>query len=254
MSRHSHRFKQLRRCFVTWLSILGFLFPLSNAYASTDQPSLTAAVASNFFGVFKSLSVYYENTFKQTVRIQQGASGLLYAQIHHGLATDFYFSADAKRPLEYINKHPHDYCKYWVYARGQLALVGATATQGRSALQQSARLALANPKLAPYGKVAQDWLNKQDFTGTRIYANNAAGALHFAHSKSTDLAISALALAKTQSLPYWVIPLDEYPPIEQGAVWLKRKGHCSTAAKQFWRFLQSAEALNIIEQQGYLKP
>src|SRR5690606_31179014 len=94
-----------------------------------------------------------------------GSTGQLYAQISHGAPFDVFLSADDSSPQKLIASGDAANDSYFIYARGRLALWSATAgyVDSEGAILNTTaftRLAIANPKTAPYGQAAMDALTK----------------------------------------------------------------------------------------------
>jgi molybdate transport system substrate-binding protein len=112
---------------------------------------------------------------------------------------------------------------------------------------QLKRLAIANPDRAPYGRAAVAALTSlklYDALKPRLVtAENIAQAAQFADSGNADAGLISLTSALTARMAsggnYFVIPRDLYPPIEQGAV-IVRKSTQRVAAQKLLDYLLSA--------------
>ncbi|MDF2177019.1 molybdate ABC transporter substrate-binding protein [Aliiglaciecola sp. CAU 1673] len=123
---------------------------------------LQVAVASNFKNTLSELVVLFEQCHGQKVVLSSGASGKQYAQIRQGASFDAFFAADSERPkLLELNGHVVTNSRF-TYALGRLALwtkKPELMPLGYQSLEAGyQRLAIANPKLAPYGQAAQQAL------------------------------------------------------------------------------------------------
>jgi len=119
------------------------------------------------------------------------------------------------------------------------------------------RLAIANPRTAPYGVAAQQTLEQlglwQELQSRLVRGENIAQTLHYIDSGNAQLGIVALSLVKPlqeRTGCIWEIPENLYQPIEQQAVLLQGSSNI-TAAQQFLLFLRSSRAIELIRSRGY---
>jgi molybdate transport system substrate-binding protein len=151
----------------------------------------------------------------------------------------------------------------FTYATGQLVLWSATPglidDQGLILQRDSAsKLALANPKVAPYGMAAVEVLRKLNLDKqTRhrwVQGENIAQTYQFIATGNAELGFVALSQLKDKNHQvqgsFWIIPQNLYSPIRQDAVILTR-GENNEAIKQLMQFMQSNKALTIIQAYGY---
>ncbi|MCB1614598.1 MAG: molybdate ABC transporter substrate-binding protein, partial [Pseudomonadales bacterium] len=235
--------------------------------------SLNIAVAANFRLPATALVKAFETTtgMKGAI-ITSSSSGKLYAQILQGAPYDIFLSADQEKPALLENRQLTVPGSRFTYAIGKLALwssrpdivddKGEVLHRG-----QYTSIAIANPRLAPYGKAAQSILNNPAFAppaGTRIIlGENISQVYHFSSSGNADLGFIAASQlyngftgegtatgSKSTKGSFWLIPINLYPPIKQDAVLLARASQ-SAAAKAFLAFLKSSRAKSIIESFGY---
>jgi molybdate transport system substrate-binding protein len=218
----------------------------------------TVAVAANFSHTLTVLATQFEQHSSHQLRISSGATGTLYAQIRQGAPFDIFLAADTLRPEQLVAQgyaqpqHARD------YARGQLVLAGQQLNSPNlnQALQaRTGKLAIANPKLAPYGAAAVQVLQQLAQwplpQGQLVMGNNINQTTQFVVSGNAQLGLLALSQAKHQQLPYLIIPVERYTPLLQRALLLKR-GETNPAATAFFDFLASDEARRIIAEHGYL--
>jgi len=223
---------------------------------------LRFAVAANFRDTFETLAAtYLERTGTRTVA-SFGASGALYTQIVSGAPFDAFLSADVERPARLVSEGWAPAESRFTYALGQLVLW----TPGHDApdeawLRGESRIAIANPELAPYGRAAQQLLERSslwDTASTRLVVGGSIGqAMTFVASGGVPGGLVAHAQVNTLDPPappehVWIVPATLYDPIEQQAVTLKR-GNLPSAGT-FLDFLRSEEGRAIIEHSGYGLP
>ena len=232
-----------------------------SAGASADQ--LRIAVASNFKLAMNSLVDRFEQQTDHDVVVSYGSSGKLYAQIQNGAPFDIFFSADSERPQKLVSDGRGSGDSLMTYALGQLVLwsPNKVGEQDLSKVLQGedvAHIAIANPKLAPYGRAAQQvlehfqlWFSLQD---KLVRGENINQTFLFVRSTNAELAFVALAQVKNLTLEnrgtVWQIPKDTYQPIEQQALILNR----TDASDAFWQFLQTSESRQMILDLGYRLP
>ena len=239
---------------------------------------ITVAVASNFLTTMKQLVYAYQKDTGRIVLLSGGSTGKHYAQILHGAPFDMFFAADAIRPKLLEEKHIGVKGSRFTYAEGSLVIwspeIPKSKTPDTTLLDQKAlaallasrrvkTLAMANPKLAPYGRAAQDVINVLSPEGLVssenrkirvIRGENISQTFQFVMSGTVDLAF----LAHSQVLDrnkryreisehYRVIPNKLYEPIRQQAIQLNDK----KSTQLFVNFIKDLTAKNIIESNGY---
>ncbi len=221
------------------------------------------AVAANFAPALRALVETFEARHDGRIAIVVGSTGKLYAQIHHGAPFDALFAADERRPvlLEQEGRTRPD--SRFTYAIGRLALwspdVGRVDAGGRVLSEGRFRhLAIANPKLAPYGRAAQQVLEERGLWQTLrlrlVRGENVGQAWQFVHSGNAELGFIALSQLRQPGQAvagsHWVVPQALYAPIVQQAVLLTD----NSLAADFLRFVQGGEGRAMIESFGYLLP
>ena len=137
-----------------------FQFLLSTVFAE----EVRIAVANNFLTTLKHIVTNFEKDTGHAAIISSGSSGKLYAQIRHGAPFDVFLSADVKRPQLLEKESLAVKGSRFTYAVGRLALWSRDSSivngNGKQVLKNAdfKRLAIANPKTAPYGTAAQSTL------------------------------------------------------------------------------------------------
>lgn len=225
--------------------------PLSAA----TQERVLIAVASNFAKAMTALQQDFQTSGSVQLNISYGSSGKHYAQILNGAPYDLFLAADRQRPSQlqrYLNTGG-DSRK--TYAIGQLVLwqPNVTGSTGPEALSNQARLAIANPKLAPYGLAAKQTLTALQKIGSDqpqlLIAESVGQAMQYVFSGNAALGFVAYAQILGQPKNnYWRVPENLHEPIEQQALLLSS----APAAKEFFDYLSSPAAQKIIQSHGYL--
>ncbi|MGB1557872.1 MAG: molybdate ABC transporter substrate-binding protein [Oceanococcaceae bacterium] len=249
-----------------WLLFLG-LGALSAPTWAAPLP-LHVAVASNFHAPLKAVQSSLEAQLGQPLRFSAGSSGTLYAQILQGAPFDLLLAADTARPQALLAAGQALQDSYRVYAHGRLVLLhpGRQASeplQDWLGAQAAGRLAMANPRHAPYGQAAQSLLEGWDLWDqwqTRVVlGENVAQSFHFVRSGHAQwglVALSQLRLAQRQGLEgleHSLIPTAEHPPIAQAGVVLRRSLQ-PQAAQRVLLLLGQPPIREQLQSDGYLIP
>lgn len=241
-----------------------FLITVSGP-ALAGEP-LTVAVASNFRGTAGELASTFQARTGHATRLVTGSSGKLYAQIVNGAPFDVFLSADAERPKLLEEQGLIVPGSRRVYALGRLVLwsrdprVGDDCI-GALARGDGARIAIANPDLAPYGIAAREYLEERGLWDRLqpdlLIGENVLQAFLFAARGGATFALTAASVTDNQlsidpscSVP---VPANLYRPIEQQVVLLARSA-ASPGAQAFMEFLGSEDARRGISQAGYSLP
>ncbi|MGL6161847.1 molybdate ABC transporter substrate-binding protein [Microbulbifer sp.] len=232
----------------------------------TSAEELMVAVASNFTAAMKEIAAEFEKTSGHRVKLASGSSGKFYAQIKNGAPFQAFFSADTAKPAALETAGLAVPGSRFTYAVGSLALWSAdpSLVDDRASVLREGhfrKLALANPKLAPYGKAAVEVLRNLDLeeaTRSRwVQGENIAQTYQFVATGNADLGFVALSQivrgGQLKEGSAWTVPGDLYSPIRQDAVLLQR-GADSKGAVEFLHFLRGDKARAIIESYGYRFP
>lgn len=227
---------------------------------------LRVAVSSNFLPTLRELVAIYRAESGDRIKIISGSTGKLYAQIIHGAPFDILLSADSRRPTLLTDSGHAVAASRFTYALGKIALWAPLIKQRaqqmgdcRGALMAGKfrRLAIANPKTAPYGLAAQQTLQQlglwQGLQNKLVRGENVAQTLHYVDSGNAQLGIVALSQVmplQQRTACLWEIPENLYRPIEQQAVLLQGSSNVA-AAEQFLLFLRSNRVAGILRSRGY---
>ena len=222
------------------------------------------AVASNFDRTARELEAEFEKNGADSITIVSGSTGKLYAQIVNGAPFDAFLSADELRPslLEAQGRAVRG--SRFTYALGRLCLWSPdprrVAGDGSQTLRAAdfRRLAVANPRLAPYGAAALDTLRAfaldETLADRLVMGENVGQAYSMVATGNAELGFVALAqvltLREAGAGSRWDVPAELHGPIRQDAV-LLRHGESNTAASAFLRFLKSPAGRMLIQSFGY---
>lgn len=231
--------------------------------ASAFAETLNVAVASNFVAAMQRIEQAFEGNTDHEVRLIRGSSGKHYAQISNGAPFDIFLSADQHRPRRLIEEGFAEGSDVTTYAQGQLALWSRQndLQLDREYLLNTSNydvIAIANPRLAPYGQAATELFGYLDLdpalSQRLVMGENIAQAFQFVFSGNADLGLVAYSQAMSLNLrgegSVWLVPSELHQPIKQDMVILSD----STAAAEFAAYMKSDTVRDILLTSGYLLP
>lgn len=229
---------------------------------------ITVAAASDLVFAFKEIIPAFEKESGETVKLSLGSSGNFYAQIENGAPFDLFFSADVGYPKKLEEAGRTKAGPPYRYAVGRIVLWAPNHSpirigEGMKVLLEPTvmKIAIANPKHAPYGKAAVEAMRHfQVYESVKeklVLGENVSQTAQFAASGAADVGIIALSLALGPAMKdqgtYWEIPQTAYPPLEQGAVILQQ-GKNPEGAEAFLAFLRRPEGRRVMERYGFALP
>jgi molybdate transport system substrate-binding protein len=236
---------------------------LEAAVATTAGTDARIAVASNFGTTLAAIASAFERRTGQRVTLIAGSTAKHYAQIRNGALFDAFFAADARYP-QLLERHGLAVRgSRFTYAVGRLALWsprdGHVDADGRVLETQTfGHLAIANPRLAPYGLAAQQALEARGLwkkvQSKLVRGEDVGQTYQFVASGNAELGFVALSqvrrpgVAPTGSL--WVVPQALHQPLEQQAVLLRDR----PAVRALLAFARGEPAREIIRAHGYDTP
>ena len=248
----------LLRIFTTIL-LLAISF---SSYAATTL----VAVAANFSKPMSEIAVEFEKATGHSTKLSLGSSGKFVSQIENGGPFEVLLSADETGPQKLTQEGYAVANSQFTYALGKLVLWSATPgyvdDQGKVLSTGNFKhIAVADPKLAPYGVAAMEVLKNQGLQAKlqpiMVMGENIAQTYQFISTANAELGFIALSQVinngKISKGSAWTVPITDYSPIKQGAVLLKL-GANNPAALALLDYLKSAPALAIIEKFGYDLP
>lgn len=232
--------------------------------ASAD--TVQVAVASNFAQPMARIAAAFQRDTGHRLLLSSGSSGKFYAQIASGAPFEVLLSADDEIPQRLEKEGLAVAGSRATYAIGKLVLWSPRPdyVDGKGEVLRGggfARLAMANPKTAPYGAAARETMEKlglwQALQPKLVQGESIAQAYQFVASGNAELGFVALSQVRNENGEtrgsLWLVPQALYTPIRQDAVLLK-KGKGNPAAGQFMAYLRSARATAIIQSFGYELP
>ncbi|TQE99828.1 MAG: molybdate ABC transporter substrate-binding protein [Spiribacter salinus] len=243
---------------------LGLVFWLLPTVGLADEVRI--AVASNFLAPLEVLAARFEAAEQIETRISAGATGHHYAQIANGAPFDVFLAADQARPARLIDEGLAVAASRFTYASGGLVLWAgpdeAMPESGLSGLTAPDvhRLAIANPRLAPYGLAARQALEATgQWSALRpqiIEGANVGQALQYLATGNASHALVAASYAHMSGQPegeWQRVPARLHDPIDQDAVLLEQARH-PQAGQAFLAFLRSSDAADVLKRFGYKSP
>ena len=228
--------------------------------------TIQVAVASNFTQPMAHIAAAFQHDTGHQLLLSSGSSGKFYAQIASGAPFEVFLSADDEIPQRLEKEGLAVAGSRTTYAIGKLVLwsprPGYVDSKG-DVLRGGgfARLAIANPKTAPYGAAARELMERQGMwlalQPRLVQGESVAQAYQFVASGNAELGFVALSQVRDESGvshgSLWLVPQALYTPIRQDAV-LLNKGKGKAAAEHFLVYLRSPKAIAIIQAFGYGLP
>lgn len=236
---------------------------LLTASACLQAETINVAVASNFARPMEQIGTAFTAQTGHKLVLAFGSSGKFYAQIKQGAPFMAFFSADQSKAELLEQQDLVVPGSRFTYALGALALWSSHANlvdpQGQILASGAYnKLAMANPKLAPYGRAALEVLQNlglEDVTRSkRVLGENISQSYQFIATGNAELGFVALSqLSQRTNEPqgsFWVVPAKLYQSIRQDAVLLKGAQH-SPASKALMAFMRGDIAHSIMQDYGY---
>lgn len=229
--------------------------------------TLNVAVAANVKFAFDELQAEFKKSSGIDINSVVASSGKIAAQVKSGAPFDVFLSADMEFPAA-LHRDGYAASAPRVYAYGVLVLWTLEPLdmgKGVAVLTDPAvhKVAIANPRLAPYGEEAMrvlDYYKLRAAVEPRlIYGESIAQVNQYIDTRSASIGFTAKSVVlapQLQGRGKWLeVPKESYSPIAQGVVVLKHGAETHAAAAQrFMEFLATPGARSILEKYGYLLP
>lgn len=244
------------------ISLLALLILLLSTTQVAQAAKLRIAVASNFKYAMTSLVDAYQAQSDDEIVVSYGSTGKHYAQIKNGAPFDLFYAADEVRPNLLVKQGDASSSNHFIYAIGRLVLWSSEENKvddGAILMSNNFRyLAIANQRLSPYGKAAQEVLSyfglSNKFKGRIIQGENIAQTFQFVDSGNADLGLVAysqvVAKIDNSNGSFWLVPKEFHQPIMQRAVIINE----TKPSLAFFDFTKSQNAQQIIQAAGYELP
>ena len=243
------------------LSALGLAFAVLHGSAHAD--SVSVAVAANFTAPMQKIAAAFEADTGHKAELAFGATGKFYAQISNGAPFQILLAADDTTPARLEKEGKAVANSRFTYAIGTLVLwsaqPGYVDAQGNVLKTGDFQhIAIANPKLAPYGLAATQVMDKLGVAARLqpriVQGENIAQTFQFVGSGNAQLGFVALSQVmvdgKIEKGSAWQVPADLHESIRQDAV-LLAPGKDSAAATALLQYLRGDKARAVIKAYGY---
>jgi molybdate transport system substrate-binding protein len=221
------------------------------------------AVAANFAGPIGKIGEAFTAATGHALKVSSGATGKFYTQIVSGAPFEVLVAADDETPKRLVAEGHAVAGTNFTYAIGRLVLwsaqPGFVDAQGAVLASDKVKhVAIANPKVAPYGAAAIEVIKARGLYGAvtpkLVTAESIAQAYQFAFTGNAEVGFVALAQVAMPGKPvvgsYWLVPAHLYGEIRQDAV-LLRAGEKNPAAAAWLAYLKSDAAKQLIRDFGY---
>ena len=222
------------------------------------------AVAANFSAPMQQIAASFQKDTGHQLKMSFGATGGIYAQIKNGGPFDVFLSADQITPQKLEAEGLGVAATRFNYATGQLVLWskqdGLVDDKGQVLSGKNIqRIALANPKLAPYGVAAWETMTAlgllEELKPKMVQGDNIAQTYQFVSTQNAQVGFVALsqvfANGQLTSGSAWIVPPHLYKPIRQDVILLKN-GKDNSAAKALLMYLKGEKAKAVMKSYGYL--
>ena len=231
--------------------------------SGVQADEVSVAVAANFAGPLAKIGDGFTAATGHTLKVSSGSTGKFYSQIVAGAPFEVLIAADDETPRKLVAEGFGVTGSAFTYAIGKLVLwsaqpgyvddQGAVLTAGNFA-----HLAIANPKLAPYGRAGTEVLKArglgESIAPRLVTAESIAQAYQFVATGNAELGFVALSQVAVPGKPvtgsYWLVPPSLYGEIRQDAVLLKT-GEKNPAAAALLAYLKGPVARSVIQSWGY---
>ena len=251
------------------MKILHFAALTVYGISNVQAEQATVAAAANFAWPMGELEALFEAEGVHELTVVHGSTGQLYAQIVNGAPYDVFLSADRERPRRLTEASLGN--APFAYALGRLALwtreqrFADGLTLDALTTSDFRRLAIANPRLAPYGVAARETLQAMGLWETLqakiVFGENVGQAFAMAETRNAEFGLVALSAAVSymdddadrSRAAYVTVPPEHHGPIRQDAILLNR-GRDNPTALAFIEFLQGMDARRIIAAAGFELP
>lgn len=244
-----------------------FLILTLSLAISAPADDFRVAAASDLTFALPEIVSGFEKQTGHTVGVTYGSSGNFFAQMQNGAPFDVFLSADSEYPRRLEKAGLTD--TPVIYAIGRIVIWAPksrklnVAERGAQALRDPSirKIAIANPRHAPYGRAAEAALKNLGFyeqlASKLVLGENISQTAQFVQSGNADVGIIALSLAQApamrQSGEYWLIPENAHPRLEQAAAIRKSSPH-GQAASQFLLYLRGPDARAALRRHGFELP
>jgi molybdate transport system substrate-binding protein len=232
--------------------------------SSNDEAPVTVAAAADLAMAFREIGEAYANAGHPKPSFTFGSTGLLAQQVSEGAPYDVFAAANVSFVDDVVKSGACASASKTLYAQGRIAIVarkGATEAPPQTladlASPRFARIAIANPEHAPYGRAAEEALTHDGVwalvKSKLVYGENVQQAMLFAQTGNADVAIVALSLATLSDGFVSVIAADKHKPIDQALVVCGKEPRAA-AGRAFVAFVASPVGRATMKRFGFVLP
>ena len=252
------------------LRLFGWVIISSGAVAcaTAKAEEVTVAVAANFTAPMQKIAQAFEQDTGHKALLAFGATGKFYAQIKNGAPFSVLLSADDETPARLEKEGVAIAGTRFTYAIGRLALwsknpflvddKGQVLLSNTTDKNSFKKIAIADPKLAPYGAAAIEVLGRMDalakLTPKLVQGDSIGQAFQFVMTENAELGFVALSQifidGRITQGSAWVVQQNLYTPLKQDAVLLP-VGKNNAAALALMKYMRTDRAQAIIRAYGY---
>lgn len=241
--------------------VIAFLLALLACLAARAG-EVQVAAAANLAPTVQRLAAAFKRDTGHDAVVALGSTGKLYAQVRHGAPFEVLLAADAETPRKLEAEGLARPGTRFTYAFGQLVLWSAQGEvvdpRGEVLRSPQGKLAIADPRVAPYGAAAVQALKNLGLYAAweplLVQGESIGQAYQFAASGNARLAFVALSqvaeggrIARGSG---WIVPAALYTPLQQDAV-LLNAGVDNPVASLFLAYLRSNAARAVLRGAGY---
>ena len=252
------------RVFISAIAI--WTMALLSAGAAQSGRALRVAAASDLQAALPEIVKGFERESGAAVTVSFGSSGNFFAQIQNGAPFDVYFSADIDYPRQLVASKYAEASSLYRYATGRIVLWTRKDSRidiqrGLSVLKDPAvkRIAVANARLAPYGRAAEAALRRENLydaiRNKLVIGDNISQTAQLVDSGNAEVGIIALSLALGPTLrtsgQYFEIPESTHPPIDQAAV-IIAASKSRELAGELLAYLKRPEVVRRLHDFGFM--
>ena len=230
---------------------------------AAQAAEVSVAVAANFTAPMKVIAQDFERETGHKATLAFGATGQFYAQIKNGAPFAILLAADDATPAKIESEGFGVAGTRFTYATGKLVLWSkrANLVDNRGDILRSGKfdkIAIANPKLAPYGAATMEVVEKMGLTSAItpkiVEGSNIGQTFQFVSSENASIGFVALSQVfeggRIKEGSGWIVPSNMHKPIQQDAIVLNA-GKNNAAAQALMQYLRSDKAKAVIRSFGY---
>lgn len=228
-----------------------------------DEQIIRVATTSSMQAPVREIAIAFEKSFGFKTEIILGSSGKLTSQILNGAPYDVFISADLFYPQKILQKNA-DYREIKIYGIGQLVMwtmnENLDLEQDASQLFANKTIAIANPKVAPFGQKAKEYFQTlglwDKLSPAMILGENVNQVNQFVTLETVDIGFTALSAVLYPDLAkkgnWKSVSPEKIGALKQGAVLLSNDDEARGSA--FFNFLSSQESKTIFKNYGFKIP